>query len=306
MRQDPHFEIDKRWFSNDVLRATQDKIKKTENKAIKAQLRFELASVTAQQGQLVDALQQMASITDFDLKQSTDFLEERAEIKSLLGFDTSALEDMDRIKNNDQSWKALWHRSLILERAGKNQESRVIFRNALAEAERFRLGDNYLRILLETAKQRQLTPMEPSTELAEKAVSIVQSLLNCASAPPLKDTITLLGLDEKSIKASTSGENHYAPLSKDSPIKVATITADGNQVRIYLDTAHCQIAPNFVRQHFDAASQKELWPGSNPSEPSTQQVLFAKKTDSAVAQFSFDAASKPALNLFFISFKQKP
>ena len=110
----------------------------------------------------------------------------------------------------------------------------------------------------ETAKKRQLTPIEPSPELAEKAVSIVQSLLNLSSVLPLRDTLTLLGLDEKSVKARPGGENYYAPLSKDSPIKVATITADGNQGRIYLDTAHCQIAPNFVRQHFDAVSQNEL------------------------------------------------
>ena len=113
-----------------------------------------MAFVTAQQGRLLAALEQMALIDDPKLKEEPEFLEERAEIKSLLGFAQSAIEDMDRIERKYQNHKVLWHRSLILERAGKIEQSKLEMRKAIAEAERFKHGDNYLRILLKSANSR--------------------------------------------------------------------------------------------------------------------------------------------------------
>jgi len=302
LRQDSSFEIDPRWFSDDLIAAANVGIKKEPAK--KAQLLFEIASVTAQQGRLLAALEQMALIDDPKLKEEPEFLEERAEIKSLLGFAQSAIEDMDRIERKYQNHKILWHRSLILERAGKIEQSKLEMRKAIAEAERFKHGDNYLTILLESAKKKQLTALEPDPKKAEQVLSTIGSILDLASAPSSSEAIRILGLDEKSAETQeANGLTLFYPLSANSPIKRASITPDAHQISLDIDNTACGITEEIVRKKFHAATEQELYPGSlSGCGPGTLTLL---STNEPAGQFTFDGGEKPFLQRFSISFKAK-
>ncbi|WP_161942160.1 hypothetical protein, partial [Sphingobium sp. 22B] len=247
-------------YKRQVIKEAQDKIKK--EPANKGTFQFEIASANAQQGKLLTALEQMALIDDETLKHSPDFLEERAEIKSLLGFDSSAIEDIDRIERKNQNWKTFWHRSLILQRAGKIEQAKNDLKIAVAEAERFTVGDNYLRVLLESAKQHQIKALEPDPKKTEQILSMLRSFLRSTSAPTIIDTLTVLGLDEKTAEKRLDGEIIFYPLSSNSPIKYVTITPDGHQIRLFVYSAACLLTPDLVRKQFDAATEQELWPGS--------------------------------------------
>lgn len=301
LRQDPSFEINQRWFSDEVIKDAKDNIKKDPTSA--ARFSFEIASAMAQQGKLLKALEQMALIDDQALKESPDFLEERAEIKSLLGFDSSAVEDMDRIGWKYQNWKTLWHRSLILARAGKPEQSRFELRRAVAEAERFKTGDNYHTILLETAKKRQITALEPDSQKREQVLSTLGSLLSRTAAPAPAEIISLLGLDKKSAEPQLDGVISFLPVTSNSPFRYVTITPDGHQIRLFLHNAACQIPPDIIKEHFDAATEQELWPGDKSGCGPGTLTLYPRKQESRVSQFIFDGAEEPALSSFFISYR---
>lgn len=305
LRQDSTFEINPRWFSDDVIAAAKSDIKKEPQR--KAQLLFEIASATAQQGKLLAALEQMALIDDSKLKEGPEFLEERAEIKSLLGFDQSAIEDMDRIDSKYRNHKVLWHRSLILERAGKIEQSNLEMRKAIAEAERFKHGDNYLRILLESAKRKHLTALEPSPQKADEVLAAINSFNILSSAPSLSKATSMLGLDEKSAeKSESSGVIFFYPVSADSPIKRASITPDAHQINFDVDNAACAITEQVIRKKFDAATEQELYPGSMSGCGNGTLTLISKEPKDGFSQFIFDGGNPAALRSVFIGFKRKP
>lgn len=303
LRQDPSFKIDSRWFSDEVIKEANSKIKSDDSH--KSLFLFEIASATAQQGKLIKALEQMALIDDAKLKASPDFLEERAEIKSLLGFDSSALEDFERIEPKYQNWKTCWHRALVLQRAGKSEQAKLAFRTALAEAERFSTGDNYHTILLKTAKKQKIVALEPDPQKRDQVLSMVDSLLRYTSAPPVAESIKLLGLDEKSAETQQGGVVLLNPVSISSPIRCVTITPDGHQINVSLHSAVSGITCDIVRKHFDAATQQEVAPGAMGGCGPGTLALYPRKQESAISQFVFDGAKEPALRSFFISYKNK-
>ena len=302
LRQDPNFPVDSRWFSENVIEEARTNIKKDPQN--KAKYLFEIASVKAQQGKFLESLEKMAIIDDDSFKRTPDFLQERAEIKSLLGFDEAAIQDMDRIDRKYQNWKTLWHRSLVLDRAGKTKEANLDFRKAVAEAQRFKFGNNYVDILLTSAKNRKITALEPDPKNKEQILSIIQSLLSYSSAPPLVETIKLIGLDESSFEDSGAGENIYYPISMNCPIKCATITPRGHQIRISFDTAASFITPETVRKQFDAATEQELWPGGMGSS-NESLTLYPRHQETVGSQFVFDGAKEPTLKSVFINYKEK-
>lgn len=302
LRQDPNFPIDPRWFSTAVIAEAKANIKKEPEK--KAQFLFDIASAKAQQGKLLEALEQMALIEDDNVKHNADFLEERAEIKSLLGFDISAIEDMDKIDTKYRNWKTLWHRSIVLQRAGKSEEGLLDFRKAVAEAERFKIGDNYVEILLKTAKQHQITALKPEPEMMAQTLEIIQSLLHYHSAPPLAETIKLIGLEGGQVEDSGTGEQLYYASNK-SPIKCASITPTGQQIRISFDAAASAISPEIVRKDFDAGTEQEIWPGAMGGCGNGTLTLYPRHQENVICQFIFDGAKEPALREFFISYKEK-
>ncbi|MBX9724801.1 MAG: hypothetical protein K2X81_25575 [Candidatus Obscuribacterales bacterium] len=250
----------------------------------------------------------MALIDDERIKRTPDFFEERAEIKSLLGFDNSAIEDMDRIERKYQNWKTFWHRSLILQRAGKIDQANLDLKRAIAEAERFKFGDNFHRILLESAKRRHITALEPDPQKTEQTLSILHSLLVTSSAPTLAETVSLLGLDQASEEKKTDGETIYYPLSANSPIKYVTIASDVHQIRLFLNSAACRITPEMVRKQFDAATDKELWPDSMGGCGPGTLTLYRKNNQHSepLMQFVFDGANEPNLNMCFVAYKNNP
>lgn len=303
LRQDPNFKIDSHWFSDEVIQEANNKIKS--DASHKSLFLFEIASATAQQGKLIAALEQLAAIDDPKLKESPDFLEERAEIKSLLGFESSALEDLERIEPKYKSWKTSWHRALVLQRAGKSEQAKLELSKAVAEAERFKFGDNYHRILLETASKEHIEALPPDPEKAERLLTILHSILNLTSAPTLSEATNLMGLDEKNAENQTAGGTiAFMPLSANSPIKRANITPDAHQIHLVFDTASCGITADVIRKQFDAATEDELEPGSISGCGSGTLTLYSKKHAPGAGQFVFDAAKEPALSSFFISFKR--
>ena len=305
LKQDPNFPINSNWFSDSVITAAKSEIKKQPKK--KSQLLFEIASATAQQGKLLAALEQMALIDDLSLKEGPDFLEERAEIKSLLGFDLSAMEDMNKIQRKYQTFKVLWHRSLILERAGKIEQSKLEFRKAVAEAERFNSENNYLKILLSSAKRKHLTALEPNPLKADQVLAAIKSIVALQSAPTLEEATKMLGLDEKSAdNQPASGVVFFYPASADSPIKRATITPDAHQINFDIDNSACGITQTVVRKEFDAATEQELFPGSKSAPAQGTVTLLAQAEAGHIVQFVFDGGNPPALRSFSISFKEKP
>lgn len=305
LKQDPNFQIDSRWFSNDVIKELEDKIK--QETANKGAFQFEIASANAQQGKLLTALEQMALIDDDKLKHTPDFLEERAEIKSLLGFDGAAIEDINKIERKYQNWKTLWHRSLVLERAGQSDLAILDLRRAIAEAERFKFGDNYHRILLESAKQRHISALEPDPHKAEQIVSILRAFIGTSAAPTLAETIILLGLDQSRGEKGADGQTTYYPCSKDSPLRYATITPDVHQIRLFLNSAECMVTPDMTRKQFDAFTEKELWPDSMSGCGPGTLTLYRKnnKDSDPLVEFVFDGAAEPRLKMFFVAYKDQ-
>jgi hypothetical protein len=304
LRQDPTFQINPRWFSDDVIKDAKTKIKNdSRNKSL---LLFEIASATAQQGKLLEALEQMALIDDPKLKEGSDFLEERAEIKSLLGFDSSAIEDMNKIERRHQNYKVLWHLSLILKRAGKTEQSNMELRKAVAEAERFKGGDNYHRILLESAKRKAITALEPDAKKADQVLAMINSILVLPSAPSLSEATRILGLNEKSAENQVaSGVTFFSPMSEDSPIKRVSLTPDAHQITVEIDNAACGIPEDVIRKQFDAATEQELYPGAMSGCGPGTLALVSRESKAGVSQFIFDAGNPPVLRSFFISFKRK-
>lgn len=304
LRQDPGFKIDPGWFSDAVIKEASDNIEKQPEK--KSIYQFEIASATAQQGKLSSALDQMALIDDPKLKQTTDFLEERAEIKSLLGFDDAALQDLDRIDRNFLTWKTFWHRSLILERAGKLEQANFNLRKAVSEAQRLN-GDNYHDVLLASARQRKITALEPDHTKAARVLSFLDEILRFSKCPTLAETIRLLKLDDRSAEPQQNGVISYRPLSSNSPIKYAIFTPDGHQIRLIFNSTECGITPGVVRNHFNASTEQELWPGAKGGCGAANLTLYSKKCKLGNAEFGFDGAKEPFLylNSFFICFKSQ-
>lgn len=302
LREDPDFKIDPGWFSDAIIKGVKDDLRKMPEK--RGLFQFEIASVTAQQGKLLAALEQMAQIEDSHVKQSPDFVEERAEIKSLLGFDSSAIEDMDRIEPKFQNWKTLWHRSLILSRAEKHEQAKLALQTAVAEAERFRNGDNYHTILLKSAKKRNVTALEPDPQKREQVLSMISALLGCTSAPATAESIKLLGLDEKSAEKQQGGVLLYRPASRNSPLRCVTMTPDGSQIDVIVHSAATAVSSDIVRTYFDAGTEQEIAPGGMGGCGPGTLVLYPRKQNSAISQFIFDGAAAPALNRFSISYRK--
>ena len=303
LRQSPVQKVDALWSSDSRIVEAQQEIRKDPTR--KNQFLFDIASVKALQGKLVEALEDLATIDDDYLKATPEFLEERAEIKSLLGFDDAALNDINRIPRRFQNWKTLWHRSLIFARAGRNAESMLDFRKALAQAERFKTGDNYLTTLLESAKSRNIAALEPDPQKREKALAVIESLMNLSSAPALSDTVRLLGIETQAFDPNSAGENFHYPSSTDSPVTFATISSNAHQIRVSFDDAACMITPEIIRKQFDAATEQELYPGGMGGCANGALTLYPKHQNGSVCQFIFDGAQKPALKEFFICYKEK-
>jgi hypothetical protein len=306
LREDSSFEIDPHWFSNEVIEDAKANMKKDPTN--QGLFLFQIASTKAQQGKPFEALQDMANIQDEKVKQSADFLEERAEIKSMLGFDSSAIEDMERIQSKDQNWKMLWHKSLILKRAGKIDAATHELRKAVAEAERFRNGDNFHRILLQSAKKQSVAALEPDAAKAEQSISLMRSLLSLGSAPNITGAISLLGLAEKSAENQTLNKTiSYAPASPRSPLKSATLLRpDAHQITLVFDSAACGITEELIRKQFDAATLNEIEPGGMGGCGPGTLTLFSRSKDIGLGQFTFDGGEKPYLRSFYIVYKGKP
>ncbi|MEW6505854.1 MAG: hypothetical protein AB1457_18025 [Chloroflexota bacterium] len=276
----------------------------------KSEFLFEIATLKARQGQLKEALSDLNKTNDKYLVIRPDYLEERAEIKSLLGLHPAALLDIDSVLNRTssgewQKWRTLWHKSIILERAGKTTEAELRLREAKANLDRFQTNGIFEQTFSKVVMDRHLKAIEPEPKKADNAISLIQSLLKEPSCPKLNNTIELLGLNTSPEKNQQTREDKYIPLSPQSPLRYATITPEGNQIRLYLDTTSCLITPEDLKKNFDVGTDKELWPdGMGGCGPAT--LALYPKNSSTPAMFLFDGAKKQGLCMFFISFKSAP
>jgi hypothetical protein len=272
--------------------------------ARKSDFQFEIASAEARQGQLTKALSDLNKIKDKNLAIRSDYLEERAEIKSLLGLHAEALLDINNILSQAsgewQTWQTLWHKSIILERAGKTNESELCLRAAKANLDRFQTNSIFEQTFSQIIIERHLTAIEPAPKQAKTAIALIQKLLHQPTCPQLSNTIELLGFSAQPEKNGQTSEDKYLPLSSQSPFRYATINPDGNQIRLFLDTTNCLITPEELKKNFDVGTDKELWPdGMSGCGPSTM-ALYPRKKSSAM--FLFDGAKKPGLCMFFIAY----
>lgn len=274
--------------------------------ARKSDFQFEIASAEAVEGQLTKALSDLNKIKDKNLTVRSDYLEERAEIKSLLGLHAEALLDINSILNNAsgewQKWRTLWHKSIILERAGKTNESEHCLREAKANLDRFQTNGIFEQTFSQIMIERHVSAIESSPKRAETVISLIRKLLQQTNCPPLENTIELLGLSTKPEKNGQTKEDKYIPLSSQSPFRYATINPDGSQIRLFLDTTNCLITPEELKKNFDVGTDKELWPdGMGGCGPST--LALYPRHSSTSAMFLFDGAKKPGLCMFFIAYK---
>lgn len=305
LKQDKNYQVDPVWSSNSVIEGATANIQNDPTR--KDQFLFDIASAKAHQGKLTAALEDLAKIDSEYIKCAPDFLEERAEIKSLLGFDESAIQDIDKISANSQSWQILWHKSLIFERAGKPAEAKLLLQKALTNLQHSKVENIFAKTLRQVAREQQLVALTPDSKQKELALSMFQSLLTRPSAPEKAETLKALGLNENSRRESKSGEDTYLPLSSNSPLCYATITPDGEQIRVYIDSTACMISPDIVREQFDAATEQELWPGSMSGCGPGTLTLFQKKSQnsSPSVQFVFDGAKEQALTMFSVVYKKQ-
>lgn len=271
---------------------------------LKSSILLAIASVKAHQGRLTEALDDLSKVEP-NLRMQ-DFYEERAEIKSLLGFDDSAIQDMDFVlKTNSgqwQTWQSLWHESVILERAGKHNEAKYCMRQALTNLQRFKPVPNlFSNTFLKEVQDKSITAIESDQKKQDTALALIQTLLQKTSAPELTETLTLLGLDKESLQKSQSRDDRYLPLSSDCPFRFATITPDGLQIRVFLDSTACLLSPDVIRKHFSTATEQEM--GGLGGCGAGTLTLYPKDT-TLQSQFLFDGGKEPALSMFFIAYKK--
>lgn len=303
LKQDATFKPNPIWSSNKMIEDAQSAIKNEPER--KAQFLFDIASVEAHQGKLKKALTDLDSIADPYIKNSPEFLEEKAEIESLQGSNDLALKTMDKLLR--PNWKSLWHRSIILERAGKSTDAKLSLQKAIALLQHEKSQTAFATTLQLVAQKKQIGTIEPDPKARDAAIAGIQALMDSPAAPETKKTIEILGLSGKIWSpGSPSSENIYIPATSRSPYSYVTITPDGNQIRLFLDIATCSLSPEMVKAKF-GANQDAGTPASTGRRRRTGPITMSssKKNEFSISQFVFDSAESPALDSFFISYRKQ-
>lgn len=303
LKQDANFKPNPIWSSNQMITDSQAAMKNEPER--KAQFLFEIASVEAHQGKLKKALADLESIKDEFIKSSPEFIEERAEIESLTGSPDLALKEMNKLLR--PGWKSLWHRSVILERAGKNVDAKITMQKALALLQHERTENPFATTLQQVTQKKQIDALAQDPKMRDVAIAGIQTLLDQSTAPAVKNILEILGLSGKPWSSgSSSREITYVPANSRSPYSYATITPDGSQIRIYMDIAACLISPETVKEKFGASSESEtpMPTGRRSRRRAGPITMSEKKNESAINQFVFDNAERPALDSFFVTYKQ--
>ena len=159
------------------------------------QLRSEIATTKARQGKLTEALNDLSLLLANTKGNSSELaLEERAELKSIMGFTDAALDDNSKVLLADQNWLFLWHRWLILKRGGQIKDAQETLGQALQALQRHGADNNLAKALVATGKKENCVPDNSAQIITDKALTQLKQTAQLSTPPSNKDMAIIFGL----------------------------------------------------------------------------------------------------------------
>lgn len=198
------------------------------------------ASEKARHGSLVEALNDLSKLIanhpeEVDLSKA---FAERAEVKSLLGFTNSALEDCDQACMHAGSSKFLhlWHRWMILERAGMLVDAQRALQAADKEVHRQQTLEPsvYTSAIQQLAEEQRTKLLKADDGSSKKLLAAIKGLCERETPPSIEEVrdelnIPLEGTPSSSYGCIDCSGNRYwvdANASPDMTILHLRINAD--------------------------------------------------------------------------------
>lgn len=220
------------------------------------------ASEKARCGNLVEALNELSKLIS-SYPEETDLSQvfaERAEVKSLLGFTNAALEDCDRacIFENSSKFLHLWHRWMILDRAGRTVEAERALQAADRDARRQFLAESspyasYASYVKQLAEKHCTALLKPNEQMSKKLLAAIKNLSECETPPSIEELrdlydIPLDGSQAKSFDCTDCSGSKFWDF--------ANAASDMTILRLRVNTDLCAVSKNDVSNLFDLALEQ--------------------------------------------------
>lgn len=247
---------------------------------------LEIASTKARQGKLTESLNDLSDIIlNYPSVALDNVFAERAEVKSLLGFTTSALEDCDRCSTSSLHF---WHRWLILNRAGRYVEANRALQASIRAAQHEVLPNVYSGPLHRIAEQYNVAAIPADPANGPKVIAMVEELASRSTPPSIEEIKKRFGVELKG-SGRYDNKTSYSCYSctGDTFWDYASAASDLNQITFRINTDICAISKAELMAHYELESD----PGMNANR------YFAKKRGNLQAlSFSFTGDNEPKLS----------
>lgn len=243
---------------------------------------FARASEKARDGKLIESLNDLSKLIanhpeEVDLSKA---FAERAEVKSLLGFTNSSLEDCDQacLRAGSGRFLHLWHRWLILERAGRLIESERALQAADKEAHKQLTPEpsHYISSIKNLAAQHRTTALKPDEHASKKLLTVIKEL-SARETPPNVDEVRVLydipleGSPNSSFTCSDcSGNKFWIDASASSDMTI---------LHLRVNTDFCALSKAEVWNQFELESEQNGTSFSARTKGKLQGLRFAFDSD---------------------------
>lgn len=246
----------------------------------------EIATTKAQQGKLCESLNDLSDvILNYPDVALDNVFAERAEVKSLLGFTTSALEDCDRCSTSSLHF---WHRWLILNRAGRYVESKRALQAAIRAAEHEAIPAIYSGPLHRIAEQYNVVAIPADPENGPKVIAMIEDMANRSTPPSIEEVKKRFGVE---LKGSGRDDNKtsYSCYSKtgDTFWDYARAASDLNQILFRINTDVCSISKAELIEHYKLEPDPDM---------NANRYLAKKRGYLQTLSFSFTGDVEPKLS----------
>jgi len=276
----------------DAIKSLDSQIEK--EPARKWQFLFKIASLKARQGKLSEALNDLSCIiNDYPEVALDNVFAERAEVKSLLGFTTAALEDCDRTSGSSLHF---WHRWLILNRAGRYVEANRALQAAIRAAQHEVLPNVYSVPLHRDAEQYNVAAIPADPAIGAKVIAMIEELASRSTPPSIEELKKRFGVElQGSGKYDSKTSYSCYSCTGDTFWDYARAASDLNQILFRINTDVCSVSKAELTEHYEL----------EPDTGMNGNRYFAKKKGNLQAlSFGFEGDKEPKLRHIALYWKE--